>query len=448
MFVVFVLLVGVVECTTSTTQVTSWFSGHPGASLSEGIELRSMGGNRGFGFVAREPLKAGTVVIRAPRTLNIWAGSVLARFPEWASLRLSNISLVALLLAVEHFHLAEDTWTNAVMGTPRKTMQPYLDMLKDCSNAFTMGSRELATLERLSGGMQSPPRTLLPEYKKLRKSGFLDKGFNVTLEQMKWAWCQVTSRSWAGPLMIPVMDFLNHSPQPNAVVNLGFSGSQEQLDEAQRKVRSSLEWWMINDHVVLLTKDVKSGEEITIQYGASSNGFAQVFSYGFLDVGSPFNFVALPIPISSPQKRFMLESIFRGSNPVGKETFVSMSLRGFHPRDVAVLRILSEPDKGLDSFFYTRIHNRSQEWIPSPQNEASMLMLLLSSAMKQFGDTFSAFDQKALAAGQADVMFAKLVASIESRPEGPLKQVLRDVYGLLTMLVKSIIESIKAYNKR
>jgi hypothetical protein len=183
-------------------RLKAWFLSFAGAFVSPDIEVRYIPG-RGRGVFATREIPAGTAVIGAPTSLSLTPAAVLKRFPEWKSLQLEGISLLALFLAVEKYHLPEKSWANALLGRERQMYEPFTSMLEEeCENGATMTDRQLRVLRKICGVAYATNVTL--EYRNnLVRSGFTKHAFPVSEEQYRWGMCTAMSRSWEGHVMMP-----------------------------------------------------------------------------------------------------------------------------------------------------------------------------------------------------------------------------------------------------
>ncbi len=207
-FLLFFLCVASQQEQTDFERLKSFFLSFRGASFEKMSVKRFPG--KGLGLVATADLQVGDVVMKIPSEVSIKPSLVLKNFPDWKTLHLPNSSLVVLFLAVERFHLHENTWTNMLLSKPRKLFGPFTETLRDCVNEMTFSRKERRQFEQLCNSRMMGRQQMVELLETLKKSGFTSQAFPVTLEQLLWASCRHTSRSWMGDLMIPVADLFNH----------------------------------------------------------------------------------------------------------------------------------------------------------------------------------------------------------------------------------------------
>ncbi len=426
-------------------RLTAWFLSHRGAFLHPDVELRSIPG-RGRGFYARANIASGTIIIGAPQSVSITPSAVLKRFPEWKALDLRGTALLALFLVVERFHLANDTWANMIMGHPRKHFDAYTSFMEHCENGSTMSKKDHALMQVVCGSVYTTNTE--KEYQvNLVQSGFTKHAFPVTLEQLKWGMCRATSRSWQGDLMVPVMDLINHNLQHNSAINI------MRARDAPVPKGTDEEIFLNSDRAIVTVADVKKGDELTIKY--ADKGMCDFwFMYGFVEPRSSFNYIALPMPPDLSATKLTLIRAALSSGVAKGETIptrVRFSWKGFDNSHAAAVRVWAQPDDKLDSFFFSRVHGKPQEWYPDVENEMRTLSALLWSAVHFVRVLFPSVGPSSLRIN-SDVrniqdLLVRASAELARRPQGTVTSVLTESFEMAASLISSVFRSVEELSK-
>ncbi len=115
------------------------------------------------------------------------------------------------------------------------------------------------------------------------------------------------------------------------------------------------------------------------------------------------------------------------------------------------MRVWAQADEKLDSFFYSRVHGKPQEWYPDVENEMRSLSALLRSAMHFVRVLFpsvgpSSFWMNSDVRSIQDLL-VKAAAELARRPASVATSVLTESFEMAASLISSVFRSAEELSK-
>jgi hypothetical protein len=255
----------------------------------------------------------------------------------------------------------------------------------------------------------------------------------MTMEDYLWAHHCVVTRSMEledGKLVvIPFMDFANHSSHPNA------------------------RWDIIEDGMILIaTENIKSNQEIFISYGNLTN-WQLFFTHGFALKINANQAVAFPPPLdyllgggslaNFEAKKNFIDSL---PNPTLEDRFNIMppNTRHFHPLN-STLGVLSDFYLAailvcvLDDFSALTIHSSAisfLEWVSKHPNYDVFTLRALSILQDCLYDTIENLDQEL----EDDLILQPRIAMLDIVRQSEKKTLLA-AHSILNSLTEKLVET-------
>jgi hypothetical protein len=173
-----------------------------------------------------------------------------------------------------HFLLYSLVQSNPSYGGTSQDSNPFSIYLRslpipNLPTAYSEEDLQFFATTSLAGPVAGKKHALLREFTTIKgRNDLHDISKHITLEDYTILDALIRSRSLEHPefgeILVPVIDFVNHSPTPNCRYEISSQGI-----------------------TLLPIKDIEPGEELTISYGSQKSPLEMLFTYGFLPDSTP-----------------------------------------------------------------------------------------------------------------------------------------------------------------